>query len=104
MEFVAGPDLTSSLQSHILGRYEQVSNGPEGTWHYQQVSGERRKLWYVPTNKAWFIGDAYGSTQGYAVADGTAQCPENMPNTWEWWDFQNVGDWVLDPAAGFNCV
>ena len=54
-----GP-LADSGQNHILGYYAKLSNGPEGYWNYQQTSEIKRKLWYNPSIKAWFIGDHLG--------------------------------------------
>ena len=54
-----GP-LADSGQNHILGYYAKLSNGPEGYWNYQQTAGHKRKLWYSPSLKAWWIGDHLG--------------------------------------------
>ena len=41
--------------------------------------------------KAWFIGDDLGTNTGYALAYGAAQCPEDLPRTWQWYDYQETG-------------
>ena len=50
----------------------------------------------------WFVGDDLGTNVGYAVASGAAQCPEDLDNTWEYWDFK-LREWVNDPTAKFIC-
>ena len=50
----------------------------------------------------WWIGDDLGTNVGYARADGTAQCPENLDYTWIYWGF-NTGQWVDDTTAKFRC-
>lgn len=44
-----------------------------------------------------------GTNEGYALASGTAQCPENLGNSWEWYDFEDTGDWAPDTTAKFQC-
>ena len=53
-------------------------------------------------SQAWFIGDDLGSNEGYADAFGDAQCPENMPQTWQWWEWIQ-GEWITDEHAKFEC-
>ena len=58
-----GP-LAESGQSHVLGYYTKLSDGPGDYWNYQQtenIYGHKRKLWYSPSLKAWWIGDHLGS-------------------------------------------
>ena len=54
-----GP-LADSGQNHVLGYYSKLSDGPGDYWNYQQTAGYKRKLWYNPSIKAWFIGDNLG--------------------------------------------
>ena len=53
-------------------------------------------------SQAWFIGDDLGTNTGYALAYGNAQCPENMPQTWQWWGYTD-GEWITDELAKFEC-
>ena len=52
--------------------------------------------------QAWFIGDHLGTNEGYALADGDAQCPEDLPRTWQWWNWE-AGEWTNDETARFSC-
>ena len=54
-----GP-LADSGQNHVLGYYTKLSDGPGDYWNYQQTEGYKRKLWYSPSLKAWWIGDHLG--------------------------------------------
>ena len=59
-----GP-LADSGQNHVLGYYSKLSDGPGDYWNYQQTAGYKRKLWYNPSIKAWFIGDNLGRKKIY---------------------------------------
>jgi len=96
-------NLIDSEQNHILGNYGRLSDGSGDRWNYQQSGGYERKLWYNPSINAWFIGDNLGTNEGYALADGDAQCPENLPRTWKWWAYSQ-GVWVTDDDAKFECL
>ena len=39
---------------------------------------------------------------GYAIHWGKTQCPENLDNTWEWWNWE-ADEWTTDPEAKFVC-
>ena len=61
-----GP-LADSGQNHVLGYYSKLSDGPGDYWNYQQTAGYKRKLWYNPSIKAWFIGDNLGRKKIYIL-------------------------------------
>ena len=42
-------NLANSEQNHVLGNYGRLSDGPSGTWNYEQNNGYKRKLWYNPS-------------------------------------------------------
>ena len=42
------------------------------------------------------------TNEGYALAYGTNTCPENLPRTWEYWEY-HTGQWVKDDKAYMNC-
>lgn len=51
----------------------------------------------------WFINDATGINQGYALNTGSETCITDSTGVWEFYDF-GVGDWVPDPTAQTVCV
>ena len=54
LEFVSDGSLASGGQSHTLGKYYRISDGPVSTWNYQMDSNFKAKLWYNPTFKVSF--------------------------------------------------
>ena len=53
----------------------------------------------------WYIGDKFGENLAYAWNRGTAQCPEELNNVWEWYNWEEGnGVMVLDPEAEVVCA
>ena len=44
-----------------------------------------------------------GTNEGYALAYGTQTCPENLPRTWEYYDYEDTGEFVSDEKAYMRC-
>jgi len=104
IRFDSTGSLADSGQNHIIGNYAFLAQGPNDRWNYKQNDGYERKLWFNPSIGAWFIGDDLGTNTGYALAYGEAQCPEDLPRTWQWYDYQETGDWVSDDKAKYECL
>ena len=34
---------------------------------------------------------------------GANECPEDLPNTWEYYAYETTDDFMPDPEAGFRC-
>ena len=41
---------------------------------------------------------------GYAMGQGTYVCPEFKADGWKYYDFEDTGDWALDPTSRMVCV
>lgn len=55
-------------------------------------------------SQAWYISTMYGDNSAYAMGYGEAECPENLPGSWEYWAYESDQDWIQDPEAGFVCL
>lgn len=103
IHFTSTGSLANSDQSHVLGYYSMVSDGEDGHPNYQQTTQLRSYMFYRSNIKNWFINDATGINQGYALNTGSETCITDSTGVWEFYDF-GVGDWVPDPTAQTVCV
>ena len=53
----------------------------------------------------WYIGDEKDVNMGFAMnRDPASNCAEEITQTWEWYDWEFTGGWVMDDTAKFTCV
>ena len=57
--FSSTGSLAEGGQNHVLGHYNKISDGPNGYWNYQLMSGYKPKLWY--NFRKMFICIHYGT-------------------------------------------
>lgn len=107
LRFDSTGNLADSGQSHIIGNYIYVSDGPDGAWNYEQEEpnqfGNQLKLFYYPPVGVWYIGDYFDNNGGYALNKGDDQCPEDLQIMWQWWNWEEE-QWTFDPEAKARCI
>ena len=53
----------------------------------------------------WYINDVTDVNMGYAMnKDSSSSCAEEIANTWQWYDWEGTGDWVMDTTATLTCI
>jgi len=99
--------LAEGGQSHLLGQYDYVDEGPDGTKIYHQDGhggGDPEVyLYYVGGYfNQWFISEEAGYNGGYAWISDDNQCPETLDHRWEWYEWKS-DSMITDETAEMVC-
>ena len=103
LTFQSTGSLAENGQSHLLGRYDYIDEGPDGTKIYHQPGhgGGDPEVWLYFIGglfDQWFISDDIGYNGGYAWIADDDQCPEALSHNWEWYDWKS-DSMIVDTTA-----
>jgi len=107
LTFKSTGSLADGGQSHVLGQYDYVDEGDDGTKVYHQDGhggGDPEVYLYYKGGlfNQWFISEIVGYNGGYAWISDDNQCPETLDHRWEWYDWSS-DSMIEDTTAEMVC-
>lgn len=107
LTFKSTGSLADGGQSHLLGQYDYVDDGPDGTKIYHQPGhgGGDPEVWLYFIGglfNQWFISHEQGYNGGYAWVSDDDECPESLAHKWEWYDWK-TDSMITDTTANMVC-